>query len=85
MLPNASLERGTLSSSSSFPTSTSSLPSTDFGKIEGYVTGPTGFPAVGASVVAYNFKYHNEFHHMMPKYALSFYTSIFNRWKCLLE
>jgi hypothetical protein len=55
MLPNASLERGTLSSSSSFPTSRSSLPSTDFGKVEGYVTGPTGLPAVGASVVAYNF------------------------------
>jgi hypothetical protein len=51
MLPNASLERGTSSSSSSLPTS--SLPSTDFGKVEGYVNGPTGLPAVGAPVVAY--------------------------------
>ena len=44
MLPNASLERGT---------SSSSLPSTDFGKVEGYVNGPTGLPAVGVSVIAY--------------------------------
>ena len=34
-------------------TSTSSLPSTDFGKVEEYVNGPTGLPAVGTSVVAY--------------------------------
>jgi hypothetical protein len=55
MLPNASIEGGALSSSSSLPTSTStpSLPSTDFGKVEGYINGPTGLPAVGASVIAY--------------------------------
>jgi hypothetical protein len=33
--------------------SISSLPSTDFGKVEGYVNGPTGLPAVGTSVIAY--------------------------------
>lgn len=50
ILPNATSERGTSLCSNSLPTS---LPSTDFGKVEGYVTGPTGLPAVCASVVIY--------------------------------
>jgi hypothetical protein len=50
MLPNTGIESGTSSKS---PASSSSLPSTDFGKVEGYVDGPTGLPAIGASVVAY--------------------------------
>ena len=51
MLPNANIysDGSELSSSPS----ASSIPLSDFGSVEGYVAGPTGLPATGASEIAY--------------------------------
>jgi hypothetical protein len=49
MIPNANPNSG----DSELQSSSSRTPASDFGSIEGYVSGPTGLPAIGASVIAY--------------------------------